>query len=75
MLSDGLAPNILLSRLRTLNRGLFNATNTGENIDSSFKAWCSSSPELAMWGGFGIITAIFLMLLRFLVKQTWKKAE
>lgn len=30
MLSDGLAPNILLSRLRTLNRGLFNATNTGE---------------------------------------------
>lgn len=29
MLSDGLAPNILLSRLRTLNRGLFNATNTG----------------------------------------------
>ena len=46
-----------------------------ENIDSSFKAWCSSSPELAMWGGFGIITAIFLMLLRFLVKQTWKKAE
>ena len=46
-----------------------------ENIESSFKAWCSSSPELAMWGGFGIITAIFLMLLRFLVKQTWKKAE
>lgn len=29
MFSDGLAPNILLSRLRTLNRCLFNATNTG----------------------------------------------
>ncbi len=46
-----------------------------ENIDSSFKAWCSSTPELATWGGFGIIIAVFVILLIALVKQTWKKGE
>lgn len=46
-----------------------------ENIDSGFNAWCSSSPELAMWGGFGIIILIFIIVLTILMKQTWKKGH
>ena len=46
-----------------------------ENIDSGFNAWCSSYPELAMWGGFGIIILIFIIVLTILMKQTWKKGH
>lgn len=46
-----------------------------ENIDSNFNAWCSSSPEFAMWGGFGIILLVFVVLLIVLIKQTWKKGK
>ena len=46
-----------------------------ENIDSGFNAWCSAFPELAMWGGFGIIILIFIIVLTILMKQTWKKGH
>lgn len=44
-----------------------------ENIDSDFNVWCSSHPELAMWGGYILILLIFSILLFALIKQTWKK--
>lgn len=46
-----------------------------ENIDSAFTAWCSNSPEMAMWGGFGIIFVVFIVALMILMKQTWKKGK
>lgn len=46
-----------------------------ENIDSGFNSWCSDFPELAMWGGFGIIIAVFIIILIILMKQTWKKGH
>lgn len=45
-----------------------------ENIDSGFSAWCSKSPELAMYGGYVLILLVFIIVLAILVKQTWKKA-
>ena len=46
-----------------------------ENIDFGFNAWCSKFPELAMWGGFGVIIVVFIILLIILMKQTWKKGQ
>ena len=46
-----------------------------ENIDSGFKAWCSESPEFAVWSGYILIIAVFIIALMILVSQTWKKGE
>jgi hypothetical protein len=46
-----------------------------EDIDTWFKDWCSRSPRLVTWLGFGIIIIAFIILLGILVKQTWKKGE
>ena len=44
-----------------------------ENIDSGFNAWCSKSPEFAMWGGYALILVSFIIILVIFMKQTWKK--
>lgn len=46
-----------------------------ENFDSKFNAWCSKSPELAMWGGYALILTLFIIVLLIFMKQTWKKGH
>ncbi len=46
-----------------------------ENMDSWFITWCQSSPQMAMWLGYGVIVLVFIVLVGVLFKLTWKKDE
>lgn len=46
-----------------------------EKIDSWFRAWCGRFPQMAMWGGYGIIFVVFIVLFILLFRQTWKSRD
>lgn len=46
-----------------------------ERMDSWFKEWCSRFPQLAMWGGYGLIFVLFSVFVVLLVRQIQKNGD
>lgn len=46
-----------------------------ENIDSWFRVWCGRFPQVAMWGGYGILAVAFIVVSFLLFRHTRKSGD
>lgn len=46
-----------------------------DNIDAWFRTWCVRFPQIATWGGYGIIAVAFIVFSILLFRQTWKRED